>query len=170
MLKLGRLIAVLFAKKRIVMIKALSFAALVFSLTACNQTAKNAETTQDSTVNTSEEFVASQDTTHNSRNSVDWAGSYQGTIPCADCPGIKMHVIINEDGTFKLNSEYLERENTFADEGTFTWIKNGSTVLLKGKETNQEFKVGENRLFYLDTEGNLIDGPNADNYILSKVQ
>lgn len=152
------------------MIKVLSFAALVFSLTACNQTAKNTETIQDSTANNTEGMVETQDTTHNSRNSVDWAGSYEGTIPCADCPGIKTHIILNEDGTFKISSEYLERENVFTDEGTFTWIKSGSNVVLKGKETNQELKVGENRLFYLDSEGNLITGTLADNYILSKVQ
>ncbi len=152
------------------MIKVLSFAALVFSLTACNQTVKNAETTSDSTAHNAAEMLATQDSTHNSRNSVDWAGSYEGTIPCADCPGIKTHIILNEDGTFKISSEYLERETTFADEGTFTWIKNGSTVHLKGKDTDQSYKVGENRIFFLDTEGNMITGPNADNYILSKVQ
>ena len=36
----------------------------------------------------------------NSRNSLDWQGTYVGTVPCADCPGIRMRIELKDDGTF----------------------------------------------------------------------
>ncbi len=29
--------------------------------------------------------------------SVDWPGTYQGILPCADCEGIKTQLLINKD-------------------------------------------------------------------------
>ena len=33
--------------------------------------------------------AAGADAAHNSRNALDWAGTYEGVLPCADCPGIQ---------------------------------------------------------------------------------
>jgi uncharacterized lipoprotein NlpE involved in copper resistance len=39
---------------------------------------------------------------HNSRNSLDWAGTYEGVLPYADCPGTKTRLTLNYDGSYRL--------------------------------------------------------------------
>jgi uncharacterized lipoprotein NlpE involved in copper resistance len=110
------------------------------------------------------------DTTHTSQNSLDWQGTYEGTVPCADCPGIKTTVVLDDDGTFKYSAEYLERDVVAVDSGSFMWHNNGSTVHLLGQDIDLKYQVGENRLFQLDMNGEKITGELADNYILQKTQ
>ncbi|WP_423148616.1 copper resistance protein NlpE N-terminal domain-containing protein [Rubrolithibacter danxiaensis] len=49
--------------------------------------------------------------------------SYQGIIPCADCPGIKttLKLVFGRDSTYTLSETYLERNNgkAFLTEGSF---------------------------------------------------
>lgn len=108
---------------------------------------------------------------HNSQNSLDWAGVYEGTTPCADCEGIKTVLELNEDNTYVLSQTYLgkpEKDNEFKRNGNFTWDESGSNVSLKDGEEEMQYKVGENQLMMLDTEGNMIDGKMSDLYILMK--
>lgn len=107
------------------------------------------------------------DPAHNSRNSVDWSGTYKGTLPCADCPGIRYTITLNEDSSYRLETQYLERgDSVFTESGMFTWDDTGSRITLN--ERGEKFQVGENQLFHLDMEGNRITGDLADNYILTK--
>ncbi len=108
------------------------------------------------------------DTVHTSQNSLDWQGSYEGTTPCADCPGIKTTVELKDDETFTYQAEYLERDQILTDSGEFMWHDHGSVVHLKGKDTDLKFKVGENQLIQLDTEGKQITGELAEYYVLKK--
>ena len=105
---------------------------------------------------------------HNSRNSVDWNGTYEATIPCADCPGIKTTLTLNKDNTFKITEEYLERNVKNEDGGSFSWDSSGSVITLNGKDTKYKYKVGENRLFQLNMDGTPIDRPTKDLYIFKK--
>lgn len=150
------------------MIKILSItAASLFLFTACTETTSNKGAENGSAQTDSATTKAMQDE-HTSENSLDWAGTYEGIIPCADCTGVKTAVTLNSDKTFQYDTEYLGENLKSSDKGTFTWEKNGSTVHLKGKETDNYLKVGENQLLLLDTEGNIITGTLADNYILKK--
>ncbi|MCO5286883.1 MAG: copper resistance protein NlpE [Chitinophagaceae bacterium] len=103
---------------------------------------------------------------HNSQNSLDWQGTYEGTLPCADCEGIKTTLQLNEDNTYALTQEYIGR-NTFNETGTFAWDSSGSWITLSSN--NMKFKVGENVLFALDMEGKVITGELADHYQLKKI-
>src|SRR5699024_4503628 len=96
------------------------------------------------------------DRAHNSQNSLDWSGTYKGTLPCADCPGIEVELTLNSDLTYTSTMEYLERDTTHEEEGTFEWNESGSDITLydNGKEESGKYKVGENRLFFLDEDGN----------------
>lgn len=107
---------------------------------------------------------------HTSQNSLDWAGTYKGTLPCADCPGIKTTIILFESGEFELEEEYLERSFTRQDKGTFEWNDSGNTIILQGEndKTPRAFKVGENQIIHLDSERKEITGNLADAYILKK--
>jgi len=47
------------------------------------------------------------DNSHNSRNSIEWVGIYNGIIPCGDCEVIQISVIINQDNTIEILRRYL---------------------------------------------------------------
>ncbi|WP_206212101.1 copper resistance protein NlpE N-terminal domain-containing protein [Vibrio sp. HDW18] len=110
------------------------------------------------------------DAAHNAQNSLDWAGSYQGTLPCADCGGIETELTLNEDGTYKLSENYLDKEGQpLVSQGTFAWDETGSIVILRsGEQTGRQYLVGENTLTHLDMHGQQIDGDLAGFYVLNR--
>ena len=104
----------------------------------------------------------------NSEVSLDWAGTYIGVLPCADCPGIETALTMNMDGTYVLQTKYQERgDSVHVDQGAFTWDPTGSHITL-GESEGIKFQVGENQLFHLDQEGNRIEGALSEFYILKK--
>jgi heat shock protein HslJ len=98
--------------------------------------------------------TAAPDPAHNSRNAIDWAGTYEGVTPCADCPGIRMRLSLQPDGRFALNTQYLDRQVARQTVlGPFTWNLAGDTVTLEGNGDGRQFRVGEGRLLWLDGDG-----------------
>jgi copper homeostasis protein (lipoprotein) len=114
--------------------------------------------------------LSAPDMAHNSRNSLDWYGVYQGTTPCADCEGIETSITLKRDGTFKRSLKYLGKDdNPFYDEGEFEWNDEGSKITIAGESgTSQMYQVGENVLFHLDQDGNRITGDLENMYRLAK--
>lgn len=109
------------------------------------------------------------DSAHNARNSLDWAGAYRGALPCADCEGIETVVILESDGTYNIQSKYLDKgAEIFSEQGSFTWNEEGNTVTLEGEQPVQYF-VGENRLTRRALDGSRITGELAENYVLDKL-
>ena len=110
--------------------------------------------------------------THTSQNSLDWAGTYRDTLPCADCEGMLTEIVLNSDLTYKIGTSYLGKSGeVFRSEGKFSWSKDGNTITLNGidatKESNQ-YKVGENKLIKLDMNGKVVTGNLADKYVIHK--
>jgi uncharacterized lipoprotein NlpE involved in copper resistance len=98
---------------------------------------------------------------HTSQNSLDWAGVYEGVLPCADCPGIKTRLTLNKDGTFELRTEYLDRPvMPQVVRGQFTWQASGNAISLDENVGRQQYAVGEGRLSVLDRDGKPISSPN----------
>ncbi|GBU08637.1 lipoprotein [Bacteroidales bacterium] len=117
-----------------------------------------------------EEMVVSSDS-HNSENSLDWAGTYKGIVPCADCEGIETEIQLTKDGTFVLKTKYLGKESVAATEdgGNFSWDESGSVITLSGlRNRPNQFSVVEGAIVQLDMEGNVIEGELAERYILRK--
>ncbi|WP_330960881.1 copper resistance protein NlpE [Photobacterium sp. 53610] len=151
-------------------------------LVGCEQTSSESEqaqkmksepesVTSDSAQNETQPEFAYVDTEHNARNSLDWNGTYAGTIPCADCAGIETVLVLNLDGTFSLTETYLgaDDQGQFSHQGSFTWNDAGNTITLTNDSGDDiQFFVGENQLFRLDREGHRITGELADMYVLSK--
>lgn len=104
----------------------------------------------------------------NSQVSVDWVGTYEGILPCADCPGLKTTLELKKDNTYEIEEGYLERKTETEEKGKFEWDKTGGTISLHRKNTTTKYRVGENKLIGLDTEGKPIDGPLKDSFILKK--
>ena len=110
------------------------------------------------------------DAAHNSRNALDWTGTYSGTLPCADCEGIRTKISLRADGTFDRERLYLGKSNMpISDSGQFSWNDAGSVVTLAvSEDTSQMYQVGENQLFHLDHDGNRITGDLAAHYVLKQ--
>ena len=108
---------------------------------------------------------------HNARNSLDYWGTYTGTLPAANAPGLEVTLTLNEDGTYKLHGHYIERpaETDLDYSGTYSWDETGSKITLSGlKDGIGRYKVEENRLRMLDMLYEEITGENAGRYVLQK--
>src|SRR5215469_4486920 len=91
---------------------------------------------------------------HNSRNALDWAGTYEGVLPCADCPGIKTRLTLNYDGSYRLVTQAQGSQNAEKSvSGVFTWQPSGNAITLDERGGRQQFSVGEGRLTLLRPVG-----------------
>ena len=107
---------------------------------------------------------------HNSANSLDWNGTYKGTMPCADCEGIETEITLTTDQDYILKTNHKGKIGTSKEaKGNFTWNSAGNTITLSGMsyEHNQYF-IGENSILQLDNLGKKITGKDADKYFLIK--
>ena len=149
--------------------KILTLAFSIFLIASCNKKSDDSkiETTTVTEIKT-DSTIAIGD---NSQSSIDWNGTYKGTIPCADCEGIAMEIKLNKDLTFTSKSVYLGKErNEFNENGTFSWNKEGTTISTATQDkTTAMYKVGENKLILLNSEGKEnSDSKMADMYVLNK--
>jgi uncharacterized lipoprotein NlpE involved in copper resistance len=111
-------------------------------------------------------------TADNSRTSIDWAGTYEGTLPCADCPGIYTSVQLTQQDSFMLRTKYTDKLDSVLEyKGTVTWSDDESAVQLIGDEHTilMWFKVGENKLMLLDQMGNEIESGWPESLLLHKI-
>lgn len=136
-------------------------------LAACSS---NTDKTEDATTDTTAAPVSTI-TGDNSMNSLDWAGVYKGTVPCADCEGIETTITIANDSSYVLSLNYLGKKGAAPIEkkGTFSWNAAGNTITLNGiTDGANQYLVGENRLIQLDLNGERINGDLAKKYELGK--
>ncbi len=141
------------------------FAGLL-SITSCTKSEEKKEVDTENKVEETEMYSGD-----NSENSLDWNGTYKGTVPCASCEGIEVALTLNKDKTYKLVTNYLGRNDALEQEntGSFTWDETGSIITLeKVAQGPNQYKVGENRIWQLDMEGKVVTGELAEHYILTK--
>jgi len=114
-------------------------------------------------------FLSCGTTSHNARNSLDWAGIYTGVIPSASGEGINVRVTLNTDRTYAVEYQYIGKsDDVFIRTGTFKWKRGGDIIILDSEREGRYYKLGENTLTHLDLEGNIITGDLADHYVLKK--
>ncbi|EHQ15709.1 copper resistance lipoprotein NlpE [Shewanella baltica OS183] len=141
-------------------------ALLALFTTACSEAPKE-ETAVDTTQIQTEaaKTVPVGDT---SQNSLDWAGSYEGVLPCASCEGIQTLITLQSDNSFVQETVYLGKDEKILKlMGKAAWDEKGQKITL---EDGTQYLVGENQLIMLDTEGQRITGDLAANYVLKKKQ
>ncbi len=108
-------------------------------------------------------------TADNSRNALDWNGTYKSILPCADCVGIETQITLNHDLTYIKTEKYLGRSDSlFTSQGHFKWNDAGSKISLVDNASKQ-YQVGENKLFALDQKGERITGNLENQYVLNKL-
>ncbi len=93
------------------------------------------------------------DPAHSSRNALDWAGTYEGVLPCADCPGIRTRLTLRQDGTYQLSRLYIDRDREpRLASGRFAWQPGDNAIALEAQHGALRFAVGEARLALLERD------------------
>lgn len=105
------------------------------------------------------------------------SGTYQGTLPCADCQKIEAKLVLNKDKTYQYNTVYFKRkeQHPFFEKGTYRWDEKKANVLhlqaVKGQNNDSLpdilLKVSDTYVELCDADGNVAKG--ATEYRLEKV-
>ncbi|WP_373777767.1 copper resistance protein NlpE [Glaesserella sp.] len=97
------------------------------------------------------------------------SGTYQGTLPCADCEKIEAELILNKDNSYQYNTVYYKNkeQHPFVEKGIFTWDANKPNVIRLNNSGNLAVQVTKDYVEFCDANGNTVKGPN--NYKLQKV-
>ncbi len=99
------------------------------------------------------------------------SGTYQGTLPCADCEKIEAKLTLNADNSYQYDTVYFKnkKQHEFSEKGTFEWDKNKENVIRLDKSAgNLALHVGDNHVELCDAEGNTVKQEGV-NYKLQKV-
>lgn len=96
------------------------------------------------------------------------AGTYEGTLPCADCEGIRTSLTLDAGGTYTLQREYLGKSGKPArDEGRWQADSAGVTLLGETADGNTRYRAVDARtLRMLGRDGREIE--SKLNYSLVK--
>lgn len=142
-------------------------------LAACNDAKQESAVTPAEVEQTTQ---AAFEQEHSAKNSLDWSGIYVGSIPCADCSGIDVQLTLEDNGHYLYKQTYLETrdgDQTFDQEGRFTWNSKGQVVTLEGTSGGPDdevrYFVGENVLFPANKDGKIIETGSQFDYTLHKV-
>ena len=83
--------------------------------------------------------------------------SYTGTLPCADCPGIRVTLNLLADGSYVSRMEYLDRKNILVEIGEFV-IEGGRLVLHGTGDATELYRVVDAQTVRkLDAQGREIE-------------
>lgn len=130
----------------------------------------NGKNTAQSEANTDSTSVA--DTT--ATESVDLAavaGTYEGTLPAADCPGIKTVLTINADSTYQLQQDYIDRKDGHDEASGVLQVLDGNVMMLVRPSSGEHsfYKVKDSKSIVMtDSLGNEPEGETAKLYVLTK--
>lgn len=91
-----------------------------------------------------------------------FAGTYAGTLPCADCAGIDTTVAFAAEGSYTMSEIYQDADNSaFTLKGTWTVGEDGKTLLLDPEDKEERDRwfrqVSPTELRALDLEGKPIE-------------
>lgn len=99
------------------------------------------------------------------------AGTYEGTLPAADCPGIKTVLTLNSDSTYQYAADYIDRKDGHEEaSGIFKVSANHVIEIIRPSSGEASYyKVkDDNSLIMTDSLGNEPEGEMAKHYVLTK--
>ncbi len=108
---------------------------------------------------------------HITNSSIKYLGVYSGILPAADCPGIETKLSINDNSSYTLNMDYIDRDSHVAEKGTYTI--EGNIIALKNQDNQiTYYKIDNDNLVMLDNNKKPIaEGTEmASRFILKKVK
>lgn len=99
------------------------------------------------------------------------AGTYEGTFPAADGPGIKTVLTIKADGTYQIEQDYIDQKDGHDEaSGVFKVLDDNVLMLVRPSSGEHTFyKVKDaNSIVLTDSVGNEPEGETAKFYVLKK--
>ena len=95
------------------------------------------------------------------------SGTYEGTLPCADCPGLQTLITFNSDGTFHMEETYLESDvETRITNGK--WTLNGDIITFTAGDYRFEYKLISEKEIRWAPGGEEITGTDLNWSLLKK--
>lgn len=150
-------------KKKLVLMTAVVAALFVVS---CNGKKNGNETGKDSVSVVENDSLATDGVAIESL-----VGTYEGTLPAADCPGIKTVLTLNADSTYQYSADYLERKDGHDEaSGIFKVLANNVIEITRPSsgETSYYKVKDANSIIMTDSLGNEPEGEMAKLYVLTK--
>ena len=136
------------------------WAVFLVVMISCNSSQKNNAPIKNSEIKTESQAHTS-----------NLFGTYEGTLPAADCEGIKTMLVINEDKTYTLKSEYIgQKDATFETSGVYHMIGDSIIELItpsSGEKTYYRM-LNNKQVMLSDKEETVNKGSLAEHYILNK--
>lgn len=126
------------------------------------------KTAQDETTNDS---VSVADSVSADVDLAAVAGTYEGTLPAADCPGIKTVLTINADSTYQLQQDYIDRKDGHDEASGVLQVLDGNVMMLVRPSSGEHsfYKVKDSKSIVMtDSLGNEPEGETAKLYVLTK--
>ena len=87
-----------------------------------------------------------------------FAGTFSGTLPCADCPGIDTTLVLNPDGSYDITEVYQDEQGPPTEmDGTWTAEANGQQIRLDPNSKSEQDRLfaiaSQQEITQLDLEG-----------------
>lgn len=99
------------------------------------------------------------------------AGTYEGTFPASDGPGIKTVLTIKADSTYQLEQDYVDQKDGHDEASGVFKVLDGNVLMLvrpsSGEHTFYKVKYA-NSIVMTDSVGNEPEGETAKFYVLKK--
>lgn len=97
-------------------------------------------------------------------------GTYEGTLPAADCEGIETLLTINSDSTYTLQSEYIGVDDgKFLVSGVYNLIDGELLELITPSSGDKTYyKIVADGVMLSDSLGTENQGELAKHYVLKK--
>jgi len=100
-----------------------------------------------------------------------FAGTFSGTLPCADCPGIDTTIVLVGDGSYTLDETYKDKpDGNHKGDGNWTAEDSGTRLRLDPNSKSDEDRlfeiVGKNQIRMLGKDGAPVD--SKLNYSLTR--
>jgi len=125
--------------------------ALPVAFAACNNAAnQNSE-------QSNADSLAMAESANGALSAMNLAGTYHGTLPCADCSGRDYTLTLKGDSTYELHSRYMGTKDgdvDFSESGNYTIDVTRGLVMLNSENESASFIVEGSNLIMCDAEGN----------------
>lgn len=142
----------------------LSTTVAITALSGCTGTQKK------TTLQKKESVIMGIDTANTTRRG-NYYGTYEGSLPCADCGGVRTTLIINSDTTYELRSEYLKKKKgcTVEVRGIYNVVNENLIELVTPSSGEKTFyKILDGAIALSDSLGTINSGEFAEQYVLKK--
>lgn len=112
------------------------------------------------------EEITNPDPAHYAQNSLDYEGSYKGTVVTAKHPEGFSLVVVLKESTY--SKSVTLGEETIESDGAYEWREDGTHIELLDTEEPNLFFVAENRLILVDAELNKLKDSEENLFELEK--